>query len=207
MFPDSSLGLRKALISSASHTFLSLCASPVCSVLCTLLSLWCSYLCKENRTATVSRTATPSSTFSLFSIFQSHQLSVVWHDNSHHKGNHQLCLSLLGETSLDPWAGYCCSRVNSIANIACTPFPSSSFCSHEENPLCLLLNTSLCLAIHGHAKTSDVIAQPHIILSCGHCSSSFGKTYTTSGRSGIPFIKSNELHFDLTPVLLKLCSC
>lgn len=47
----------------------------------------------------------PHSAWSLY------QLSVVWHDNGHHKGDHQPCLSLLEETSFDPWA-----RVNSIAN-------------------------------------------------------------------------------------------
>lgn len=74
-----------------------------------------------------------------------------------------------------------------VEQIACTPLLSISFCSHEENRLCLLLNITLCLAIHGHAKTSDVIAQAHIILSCVHCFSSSGKTYTTSGQEWYSF--------------------
>lgn len=102
--------------------------------------------------------------------------------------------------------GLATAVVNSIEN-SWTQFPSSSFCSHVENSSCLLFYTSLCLAICGHPKTSDGIAQDHIIFSCGHCFSSFGKSYTTIGKTGIPLIKNSELHFGLTPVLLKLGRC
>lgn len=55
----------KDLMSSASHTFLRLSASLVCTTLCTLLSLWCPYLGKESRSAILSRTTTAPSTFIL----------------------------------------------------------------------------------------------------------------------------------------------
>lgn len=69
---------RKALISSASHTFLRVCASLVCITLCTLLSLWCPYLCKESRTAILSRTTTAPSTFSLSLNFVPLAVSMTW---------------------------------------------------------------------------------------------------------------------------------
>lgn len=93
-----------------------------------------------------------------------------------------------------------------VEQIACTPLPSISFCSHEEDPLCLLLNITLCLA--WASKNKWVIAQAHIILSCVRTVLVHLEKHTPHlAKNGIPFIKNNELHFGLTPVLLKLCSC
>lgn len=75
---------RKALIRSTSHTLLGICASLVCTALCTFLSLWCPYLCKENRTAILSRTTTAPSTFSLSLYFTPLAVSMAW---AHHKGD------------------------------------------------------------------------------------------------------------------------
>lgn len=101
----------KALISSASHTFLSICAPLVCSPLCTLLSLWCPYLCKGNKqVSNPLQNHNCSFHIQMVSIF--HPISCQYDMTTVliRQTDHQPCLSLLGETSLDPWAGCCCSK-------------------------------------------------------------------------------------------------
>lgn len=108
MLPSSSLDFRKALISSSSHTFPTLCGFfAVYSVHCSVCGV---------PTLLGQQDSNPLQIHNSIFHMQSHQLWGVWHDNNHHKGDHQPWLSLLGETSLDPWAGHCCSRVNSGAN-------------------------------------------------------------------------------------------
>lgn len=112
-------------------TFPRLWAFFTCRVLCTDSGPWCSHLCR-NRSASLSRTAAPTSTFSLCLCFG--PISFQYHDVTTAVRKETISLVCLCWERRLLIRGLPAAVVELVQPPACIPHPSSSFCSLEEKP-------------------------------------------------------------------------
>lgn len=119
--------------------------------------------------------------------------------------DHQPCLSLLGETSLDPWAGYCCTKqyrkqlgLNFFS--VCSVLTMKTLRVFCLTPVCALPFMGMQKQVMLLHKTISFSAVDTVLVN-------LEKHTRHLARLVFLWLKTMSYIWSLTPVLLKLYSC